>query len=323
MSQTYDDIDQSTDTQTEVNTTLDDRTDTLRSNFEGSSAPGSPVVGQLWIDTSATPNLLKQYGDIGAGNAWNVIGPVARLNADINLDPSSGDTRATCNQIKGARIENRGAHVAAAAGNVGYIYLLTGDGEVYLLENTVAGARKALLSVVPGTTYDSVDIDLAGTNTNDGTNPPTLATKGTSPTVKGWLFDAAAEKRVLVAKVPANWEGATDLRVRLTCVLNQAETNGDDIDWSANWVSVTPGTDAVSKTSTAAVDVDHDIGTGSADGTEHDVDIVIDHDHADNPVAAGDTLYIEINRTDLANVGGVILTAARLLFPQKARHSRA
>lgn len=325
MGQDYPDVDTGSggdDYKTAVDNLLT-RTDTLRQAFSGTSAPSSPEVGQLWIDTSATPYRVYIYADIGAGDAWVLLGPVQRLNGDICLDSSSTDTRAAVNQLKGARLENRSAHVSPAAGNIGFIYFHTTDGCVYVLDQGVTNSRLGLLSIQDGTSYDSVDIDLAGSNHNDGTNPPTRATKGTTPTVCGWLFDATNEKMVVRAKVPHNWDGASDLRFRLTCVLNQAETNGDDIEWSGNLVSVTPGTDAVSKTSTATAASATDIGSGSGDGVEHECDIVVDFDHADNPVAAGDTIYLEINRTEVTNVGGVILTAVRLLYKQKARHARA
>ncbi len=298
---------------------LDERTDTLRTCFSGTSAPSSPEVGQLWLDTSATPNLLKQYKDVGAGNAWVVILTATRDGTDIVGDANSGDTRATLAQLKGWRIENRSGAFTPAAGNVGGIYLDTDDASPTLV---LDASTLGVLCNVTSASYDSVDIPLDGTNWNDST-PPTAATKGTSPTVHGWLFDATGEKMCLVAKVPANWNGASDLKLRLTCVLNAAETNGDDIEWSGNLVAVTTGTDAVSKTSTATAASATDIGTASSEGSEHECDLTIDYDDADNPVTAGDTLYIEINRTEVTNVAGVIVTAARLLYTPKARFSRA
>ena len=66
--------------------------------------------------------------------------------------------------------------------------------------------------------------------------------------------------------------------------------------------------------STAAT-VAHDIGTDNADGDLHFVDITLDYDDGDNPIAAGDEILSEIHRTDLANCGGVILVSAHLIYP--------
>lgn len=38
-------------------------------HFVGSTAPGSPVSGQYWLDTSATPPKLKRY----TGSAWDTL----------------------------------------------------------------------------------------------------------------------------------------------------------------------------------------------------------------------------------------------------------
>lgn len=301
---------------------LIDRSDTLRSCFSGTSSPSSPVEGQLWADTSATPYLLKWYADIGAGAAWVVIGPIQRLNSAISLDPSSGGTRATVNEAVIA-LEDRGAHISAAAGNVGYLYLLTGDGAIHYM--STASVRATILNILLSGSYDTVELDL-NSFLLDATNPPTVKAKGSTPTLRGFEFDAANELAVLPIVVPANWDGASDLVLELDCVLDQAESNGDDIDWSADWIAATPGTsgDLVSKTSTAAAASATDIGSSNTgDGALHRCSITIDHDHADNPVVAGDLLAVEIHRTDLAQVGGVIVVAARLKYLRKARETRA
>lgn len=330
MGQSFPAINHGSDAGATILVSLDTRTETLRSSFSGASAPGSPVEGQQWLDTSATPRIPKLYLNLGAGAAWYPVCILGRGFADLNLDPDTADGRAAPFEIKACRVENRASLPAVAAGNKGMLAFLTGDGEVYVADHAISAAWKGLLSVVQPTvsagSYDSVDVDLDGSNPNDGTNPPTQAAKGL---VRGWLFDATNEKRRLHFLVPKNWAGNSDLVLRLGCVLNQAEASGDDIEWGGSWVSVTPGDDAVSKTATAfngTTAPPTDIGSdseGIGDGGFHVCDLAIDFDDASNPVTAGDLIAVEINRSALTTVGGVIVVFARLLYRQKPRHERA
>lgn len=45
-------------------------TEDQRSSFSGATEPSNPVEGQFWLDTSATPSILKNYD----GTNWNVVG---------------------------------------------------------------------------------------------------------------------------------------------------------------------------------------------------------------------------------------------------------
>lgn len=275
----------------------------LRSSFSGSSAPSSPSVvnGQLWLDTSATPHIWKVYGDFdGGGAAWKEVGSFMHSTLDL-LD----------NTLKAARHENLGSHKTPAAGNVGEIYQHTGALKFF---GVVSSSEKEVFFSGNNTDYWSIFVPAAAME-RDGTNPPTAATKGTTPTLRGWLFDAANELVSFAVRVPAGYSADADCKLRLHCVLNQAESSGDDIDWTANLVTVEPAsTEVASKTSTAAT-VAQDMSTFVSDGAVHAVDITLDFDDADNPIAPGDLLVIEIHRTDLANCGGVILVGAQVLFP--------
>ena len=300
MVQTYAAIDQSAQSVTTVLGHLDARTDSIQTSFSGSAAPGTPAVGWIYYDTD--DEALYQYGDQdGTGNAWNEIANLAQLNGDLNFNQ---------NEALNMRLENLGAHGTPASGNDGEIYLLTSDGECYFLDFTVDNSVKKILSVIAGTTTDAVVIPFGPL---DASNPPTAGTKGTTPTVRGWLFDATNEIMSLNVRVPANYSADGDLTLRLVCVLNQAETAADDIDWTVDLLSLADG-ESTTGTSTAAT-VAHDIGSDNADGDVHFVDITIDYDDASNPVAAGDELLMEIHRTNLDTVDGVILTSAYLIYP--------
>lgn len=54
--------------------------------YRGTSAPGSPVTGQLWCDTNATPCILKQYD----GAVWNATTSVSVISTQTDLSSFPG-----------------------------------------------------------------------------------------------------------------------------------------------------------------------------------------------------------------------------------------
>lgn len=281
-------------------------TNTLRSAFSGSSAPGSPVQGQLWLDTSAASYVLKVYADLeGTGAAWYVVGSIGAGALDLKN-----------NQMVNVRLENVTSETTPAAGVIGEVYLHTTNAKARVI---VSATVREIIWSASNVDYQRVELPATAWD-RDATNPPTAATKGTTPTCRGWLFDAANELASIAVRVPAGYSADADLKLRLFCVLNQAGTPSDDIDWTLDLVSVTPSSaDVLSQTSTQAT-VTKDLGATVADGSWHVCDLTIDYDDANNPVAAGDLLFLQIHRTDLANCGGVIFVGAQLLVPsgQKA-----
>lgn len=300
MSQTWDSI--STGDGLAANMAKRDaKLDTLRSAWSGSSAPSSPVQGQFWLDTSGTDYILKVYADLdGTGAAWHEVGSF--LHDDVDLDG---------HQLLNARLENLGSHTTPAAGVVGEVYLYTTAGKMYVIAS--ATKREVLFS---GSNTDYMPLDLpASALERDGTNPPTAATKGTTPTLRGWLFDAANELASFAFRVPAGYAADADLKLRLFCILNQAETSGDDIDWTFDYVVRQPASSEVVSATSTQVTVAQDMAANVADGSVHMVDLTLAYNDATNPIAAGDLIVGEIHRTDLANCGGVIVVGIQLLVP--------
>jgi len=84
------------DTNSKVKTaeaTIDDRDENLRTCHAGATAPASPVLGMLWLDT--TNNELKIY----SGSVWHRIcqfkqncGLVSMADAVVNTNTPSGAT---------------------------------------------------------------------------------------------------------------------------------------------------------------------------------------------------------------------------------------
>ena len=306
---------------------LEGRTVELRKGFAGSSAPSNPQDGQVWLDTSASPHRAYIYGRIDGGvSAWQPLGPLSRLPGDLNFDPSAVDDRLAPFEAKALRLENRNALPAVSPTNRGLIVFRLADGECWVADEGVSGTWKGLLSIAQNQSYDTLEVSLADAHL-DGTNPPTAASKGT---VKGLLFDATNEKATLALVVPKNWQGVSDLRLRLFQVLDQAQLDGDDIEWTGEVRSLVPGQDKVSKTPTTLADSVLDIWA-DADGIDdgggpHVSELVIDHDDATNPVAAGNLLLATVSRKTIGGagkVGGIIVFRADMVFVQRPRHERA
>jgi hypothetical protein len=61
--------------------------------YRGTSAPGTPVTGQLWLDTNTTPPILKEY----TGSVWNI--PLTPASVATQADTSSFPATPTDGQI--------------------------------------------------------------------------------------------------------------------------------------------------------------------------------------------------------------------------------
>ena len=206
------------------------------------------------------------------------------------------------------------------------MYRIT-DGELWLADMPVSAGWKGLLSITPAASYDTVELALEGDLGNDATNPPTKTRKGV---LEGWLFDDVAEKRTLAFIVPKNWQGASDLRLRIFQVLGQAQLAGDDIEWTGEVRTLIAGQEKVTKAATALADAVTDIGAdveGIADGGgPHLTELVVDHDDPTNPVSTGCLVLVTLWRKTIGGAGkagGTVVFRADLAYAQRSRHERA
>ncbi|MCE9635823.1 MAG: hypothetical protein K8T90_08970 [Planctomycetes bacterium] len=307
---------------------LEGRTIELRTGFAGAVPPANPQDGQVWVDTAQTPYRVFRYLRIAAGPAsWQPVGPLSRLPASINADPSIVDDRAAPFEYRALRVENRNALPPATPTNAGLLVYRLGDGEFWLADLPISGGWKGLLSVTPSASFDTVELPLEGDLGNDAVNPPTKTRKGA---LEGWLFDDVTEKRSLAFIVPRNWQGASDLRLRLFQVLGQAQLAGDDIEWTGEVRTLIPGQDRVAKAATPLADAVTDIGAdveGIDDGGgPHVTELVIDHDDPANPVSAGCLVLATVRRKTVGGAGkagGTVVFRADLAYAQRPRHERA
>lgn len=307
---------------------LEGRTVELRTCFVGAAPPALPQEGQLWLDSSLIPYALKQYVRIDAGGpSWQPVGPLSRLPASINADPSLVDDRVAPWDHKALRVENRNALPPAMPTNAGLLVYRIGDGELWIADLPVSGDWKGLLSVTPASSFDTVELPLEGDLGNDAVNPPTKARKGA---LEGWLFDDVAEKRTFAFVLPKNWQGASDARLRVFQVLGQAQLAGDDIEWTGEVRTLVPGQDVVTKAATALALAATDIGA-DPDGVDdgggpHVTELVIDHDDPANPLSAGCLVLVTLWRATVGGAGkagGTVVFRADLAYAQRPRHERA
>lgn len=307
---------------------LEGRTLELRKCFVGAVPPTNPVEGQFWLDNSVTPYRLKQYLRIDAGGpSWQPVGPLSRLPASINADPSVVDDRIAPFEFKALRIENRAALPPLSPLNAGLLVYRMTDGEVWVADMPVSAGWKGLLSITAAASLDTVELALEGDVGNDATNPPTKTRKGA---LEGWLFDDVAEKRTFAYVVPKNWQGASDAKLRLFQVLGQAQLAGDDIEWSGEVRTLIPSQEKVTKAATALVDAVTDIGAdveGIDDGGgPYATELVIDHDDPTNPLSAGCLVLVTVWRKTVGGAGkagGTVVFRADLAYAQRPRHERA
>jgi hypothetical protein len=130
-----------------------------------------------------------------------------------------------------------------------------------------------------------------------GATAPTERIKNSSA---GYSFDTDAETVYISFCAPYDWDQASNIVLMLHCVLEQAETANDKIDWET---IVTPIADHenILTAPTQTPGVEHDIQTDTADGDLHEVSIAIVYDDGTAPVVRGDNVLIRLSRT--ANVG--------------------
>lgn len=292
--------------QTTNNTNFEAKLDTERSSWSGASAPSSPVVGQRWLDTSGSEDVLKVYCDLyGTGDDWYPIGSV--LNGiDLGAD---GDPH----QVVNALLERKAAHVTPDAANEGRIYLHTGEGKANVL--TTSAKREVVWSAA-STDHQAGDGFIPiGACDLDATNPPTPVTVGTTPTVRGKVFDATNEKCSFGFRVRQGYSGDADLKVRVVGYLANAETDSDTIDATLTYVVVKPDNNEKPTGTSTTATIAKSIGAQSDQYSLHTADFTLDFDDVTNPIEAGDWVECEFSLSSVASVAGLIVRGFQPLVP--------
>ncbi len=190
-----------------------------------------------------------------------------------------------------------------------------------------SAVREPVLSITPTASYDTQELPVEGDLGNVATNPPVKTKNGV---LEGWLFSATSQRRTFAFVVPNNWQGATDLKLRLHQVLDANQSAHDAIEWSGEIRALAPQNDATSKTATALADAATDIGSVTAaigsGGGPHITTLVLDYDDGSNPIAAGSLLLVTVWRKTVGGAGkagGTLVFRADLAYAQRPRHERA
>jgi hypothetical protein len=214
------------------------------------------------------------------------------------LDPSTGDAVILFNGTIRHRLQKAGTTTLPGTVTVstGDLTLTTGDLTLTAgdISATVASrTRKVRLPVgswIPGAT------------------PPVAATVGT---YRGYSFDADAEILNTSIEVPGDWTGAGDLTLKIPWMPESGAALADTE--TVKWVLTLR-----SKADTEVVDAgtaytNSVTYTQSGAGTDKQQiisSITIDYDNTNQPIAAGDTLGIQLNRdftTDTYASDGTVL----------------
>lgn len=292
MSQTWTVIDNSAQDVPTVNNNLQAQTVSLRSNFSGTSAPGAIVEGQWFVDTTTASDPIPYFR---ANSAWVCVGNLkARAAKDMNDF-----------ELTNARIENLGADPAASGSKIGRVFYNIVDEKIKYDDGaTIQTVHTGDVTAVRQLPMSDVGLD--------DTNPPTAGTAGTTPTNRGWLFDAVNELYSFTVRVPTNWKGDGDILLDLDCVLPSGQVTGEDIAWTMDWVAYASGEDAT-KTSTNVTSATEISGTTTA-GTMYRCTLNFDYDDSDNPITAGDILVGEIHLTTIASVASVVVAGASMRY---------
>lgn len=159
-------------------------------------------------------------------------------------------------------------------------------------------------------------VDLALEDLRKGSTAPTMDTIGTSPQVRGYKFDAVAEKLQLNIPIPTDYhEGSIELH--LVQALVNAEANGDNIDWKSDYVVVRDsrsstgngGGGTVDQTSSSVTGqsevVENGSGNGIQAGTIYETVLEFDPSDADNPFNTSGfyNLIADIYRQNIGGTG--------------------
>lgn len=291
----------------QVDDDLCENTDTLRSSFSGTSFPGSPVDGQVCYRTDL--DAYYYYN----GTTWVEQGSALKGDLDLQGDGT------TFRQLLNARLENASADPTPSADELGRAVLKTTSGAEKVKVVTTAAKLETVWSA-GNTDYQRVELP-TGAWERDATNPPTPVggTAGTTPTIRGLLFDNVNELMSACKRIPAGYSEDADLVLRVFDMLKDAgEVNGNDVEWTLDVVAELLNTAGVLvKTSTQYTGF-RDIGAFTSIHSIGYVDIVIDFDDATNPIEQGSMICMELRRTSVGGAGkcaGVAFLGAQLLVP--------
>lgn len=272
--------------------------------FRGTAKDAAYGEGYQWVDSSAAAEVHKLYYDAdGSGPADYEVG--SRQHGDLKFLGTGGG------QVFDLRFENVTSDATPAASNVGGVKYRTDTKQLRLVrDSSVLGT----VVNVPDGGYISKELPVHAWDL-DATNPPTAVTIGTTPTIRGLLFNATNQKMSCAVVVPAGYSAAADCKLRIWGYLNSAETASDTIDVAIQLLSLQADNGELATATSTQYTKSESIGAQNTQYALHKLDVVLTYNDATNPIAAGDLLEIEFALSSVASVAGFIFRTAQLLFP--------
>ncbi|KKM72356.1 hypothetical protein LCGC14_1421340 [marine sediment metagenome] len=135
-----------------------------------------------------------------------------------------------------------------------------------------------------------------------GPNAPTATTIGTS---RGLGFDADNEAAYVEFEIPSDWDGASNMNFNIHWhpTSGDAIANTEKIKWDAHYRSVAIG-EAVDNGTLVTATTTFTGGASEGDKETYQTVIVIVYTGGNQPLTAGDILYIQVDRDVTGEAGG-------------------
>jgi hypothetical protein len=277
----------------------------LWATAKGNSRPANYVEGTQWLDDSASANVQKIYANLeGTGAADYEQGSIQ--HADLKFVGANGG------ELKFAKAEQLGSDPATNASKHGRFWQRT---DTLQFRCNIGDASQGTIVVAPDTGFIRTDLPL-GAWVLGGT-PPAAQAIGSAPATPALRFTSTSMTIACSVRVPAGYNGTGDLKLRCLLALGGAQTASHTLDVTGSIRSVTPAnpTDNLKQTATTIVAVSQSIGSNNQDAAVHVVDLVLDYDDSNNPIAPGDLLGIEFKLNSVASIATVDFLGAELLSP--------
>lgn len=159
------------------------------------------------------------------------------------------------------------------------------------------------IGAISSDTVPTRSLHLSGDQFRKGATAPTDVTLGTTPTVTALRFAATNELVSLYHSLPTDLDVAHDIILRLQWSLVDAETNGDTLDVTCDYVAVTETTaEGVAKASTQIAGQFTAVTGRLAAGDLYTMDLTLPFGDATNPLANAIAIAAEIHLTNITGV---------------------
>lgn len=162
---------------------------------------------------------------------------------------------------------------------------------------TIGGAGNANDWTLPGGVTVGAytrSIDISSGQANVGAVAPTATTIAT---FRGLGFDADAEIAFLDIEVPEDWDGASDMTLKIYYMTTDGDAvqNGETIKLDVDYRSIAEG-EAVDNGTVVSITDTYTASGNQTDKELFEQTITIDYDNGNQPLTAGDVVSFLFNR---------------------------